>query len=117
MDASARSDSRLALLLARYDRGAALVVLRPILDRGPKGEDLSRTGLVQAVAAVDPARAAALVESLPEDSDAAFNPLKNVKGGARVDLAAFLGRPPGERWDNVTDKLLYLWVVGNEDAF
>ncbi len=117
MEASARSDGRLALLLARYDRAAATVLLRPILDRGPTGEDLIRTAFVQAVAAVDPARAVALVESLPEDRDVAFNPFKNVKNGARVDLAAFLGRPPGERWNKVADGLIHLWVVGDEDAF
>ncbi len=117
MDAAARPDARLALLLARYDRDAAKVVLRPILDRGPTADDIKRTGVVQAVEAIDPARAVALVEALPEDSNAEFNPFKNVKSSARVNLAAFLGRPPGERCNKVTERLIYLRIVGNEDAF
>jgi protocatechuate 3,4-dioxygenase beta subunit len=117
MRAATMPDTLLALLLARYDRDAAMVLLRPILDRGPTAEDVKMTSVVQALAAIDPPRAAALVESLPDDPDLGLNPFKNGKKSARLDLAAFLGRPPNRRWDRITGRLLHLWIVGNEDAF
>ena len=59
----------------------------------------------------------ALVESMPDDPDINLNPFEHFKNYARLDLAAFLARPPGERWNTITDRLLHLWVVGDEDSF
>ena len=77
------SDSMLALLLARYDRDLAMLVLQPILDRGPTAEDVGTTHTVEAMAAIDPARAVAIVESLPDDPDLKHKPFQNPKNRAR----------------------------------
>jgi hypothetical protein len=110
-------DTLLALLLARYDREAAMVLLAPLLDRRPIPKDNGVSGLALALAAADPERAVALVEALPDDRGVNINSFENIKNDVRIGVATFLGRPPGERWDRVTDRLLHLWVVGNEDAF
>ncbi len=110
-------EAALALLLARYDRDAAMVLLAPVLDRGPIPKDAGLPVLALAVAAVNPERAVALVESLPDDPGLDLNPFEHFKNIARLDLAAFLARPRRERWEWVTDRLLHLWVVGDEDSF
>jgi hypothetical protein len=117
MGAPSPPDAVLALLLARYDRDAAMVLLRPILDRGPTAAEVGMAGVVEAVAAVDPARAVALVESLPDDPDLVLNPFKSPKNNARRKLAAILAGPPAKRWETITHRLLYLWIVGEEDIF
>ncbi len=119
MDQAGLPDAALALLLARYDRDAAMVLLAPVLDRGPdrQGRRTLAAGLARALAAVAPERAVALVEAMPDDPGLNINPFEHFKNEARLDLAAFLARPPGERWNKITDRLLHLWVVGNEDAF
>ncbi len=114
---AAMSDSMLALLLARYDRDLAMLVLQPILDRGPTAEDVGTTHTVEAMAAIDPARAVAIVESLPDDPDLKHKPFQNPKNRARGALAAFLAGLPDERWDHVAHQFHYLWVVGEEDVF
>ena len=69
------------------------------------------------MAAIDPARAVAIVESLPDDPDIALNPFKNPKNNARRKLAAMLAGPPAKRWETFTHRLLHLWIVGEEDIF
>jgi hypothetical protein len=117
MRAASSPDSVLALLLARYDRDAAMVLLQPILDRGPTAKDIQMARVVEAVAAIDPARAVAIVESLPDDPSLDLDPFQNAKNNARLVLAGFLADPPSERWDKVVHRLLHLWVVGEEDIF
>jgi hypothetical protein len=109
-------DAVLALLLARYDRDAAMVLLSPLLDRQPIPKDDVVSPLARALAGVDPERAVALVEALPDDPGDNIRPARNLKDSARLDLSAFLGRPPARRWERITGQLLHLWVVGDEDA-
>jgi hypothetical protein len=110
-DAATR-EAVLALLLARYDRDAAMVLLAPLLDRWSPTDDDAST-LARALAAVAPERAVALVESMPDDAgaDPRGRGVPSVKDHARIELADFLGRPPGERWERVTRLLLDLWCV------
>ena len=114
-----RADATLALLLARYDRDAAMVVLTPLLDRGSFPEHHDPSILARALAAVVPERAVALVESMPDDPgvEPRGRGLPSIKDHARIELADFLGRPPAGRWDRTIFELLNLWVVGQEDAF
>jgi hypothetical protein len=69
--------------------------------------------LARALAAVTPERAVTLVESMPDDAgaDPRGRGVPSVKDIARIELADFLGRPPGERWERVTNLLLDLWCV------
>jgi hypothetical protein len=110
-------DAVLALLLARYDRDAAMVLLAPRLDRRPIPRDDGLSSLARALAAVDPERAVALVEAMPDDPGDNIRLPQGLKNNARLELSVFLGRPPGERWNRLTAQLLHLWVVGDEDAF
>ena len=58
-DDAATRDATLALLLARYDRDAAMVVLTPLLDRGSFPEHHDPSILARALAAIAPERAVA----------------------------------------------------------
>jgi hypothetical protein len=105
-------DVRIAVLLARYDRGVA----RELLARhiGPEaGEPPGERGLAFAAAAViDPAWAVELVERLPEDPDVKVNQTKN---DARLAVAAVLARHGEARWRYLQSHYAYLWVADTED--
>lgn len=111
-DPNAFCDLRIAVLLARYDRGVA----RELLTRhvGPEmGEPPGESGLVFAAAAViDPAWAVELVERLPDDPDVKTQGTKNQ---ARLAAAAVLGRHGEARWRYLQSHYTYLWVADIED--
>jgi hypothetical protein len=71
-------------------------------------------GLFDAAAIVDPARAAAMIDSLPEPSGTSIQELKN---RARLTVATILARPADERWRYVEGRLLHLWPIDSEDDF
>ncbi len=116
VDQTASPDAALAMLLARYDREAAMVVLDPLLDRESSGRFATVMDVVQALSAVDPARAVARVEAMPEDSGIGIDALQYPKNNARIELALYLAEPPERRWERITARLLDLWIVDPEDA-
>ena len=110
-------DATLALFLARYDRMATPLLLEPILARGLADPAVNRSAALWAEAAIDPRRAIALVDAMPDDPDAGLNPFKDPKNEARLDLALVLATPAESRWDEATHRVLYLWTMGTEDIF
>jgi hypothetical protein len=87
-------------------------------ERGPTVDDIRETFLIRVLTVIDPARAAVLIEALPDDPDLELNPRINVKNNARLDLVTMLGNPPSDRWDQwVVRRLLHLWIVGDENDF
>jgi hypothetical protein len=69
------------------------------------------------MATVDPGRAVALLDTVPDDPDAGLNPFRNPKNEARLGLATALATRPEKRWDRAAEKFLLLWTVGREDIF
>lgn len=115
-DFVARPEAVLAMLLARYDREVAMMVLDPLLHREPDPQDRIVSDVAQALAAIDPARAVAFVEALPEDPGVGMNPMKFVNYNARLDLATFFADPPARRWERLVSRHLDLYIAGDEDA-
>jgi hypothetical protein len=115
-DFAARPEAVLAMLLARYDREAARIVLDPLLHREPDPQDAIVSDVAQALAAIDPARAVAFVEALPDDLGVGVHPLRFTSYNARLDLATFLADPPDRRWRSLINKHLDLWIAGEEEA-
>jgi hypothetical protein len=66
----------------------------------------------EAAAIVDPARAAAMIDSLPEPSGLSTQELKN---SARVAVARILVRPGDRRSRYVERTLLHLWAIDSEE--
>jgi hypothetical protein len=112
--------ARVAAALARYDRSIARQVLNSFADRalahriglddwGPmfRGQEV-----FEAEAIVEPARAAAMIDSLPEPSGLSHVELKNA---ARMALARIIARPKDERWRYVERALLHLWPIDSEE--
>jgi len=109
----------MASLFARYDRA----ISRQILDGFAEGAIRRRVGLddwgsmfkgeevFEAMAVVDPARAAAMIDSLPESSGLSTGELKNA---ARLSIARILARPENERRRDVEQHMLHLWRIDSE---
>ncbi len=105
----------LALFLSRYDRGAA-AILGPYLAAAPGDPAVDLGALLRAEAAIDPGRAVARYEAVPDNPKPGFDPFRSSKNEAGLALAAFLAAGPESRWDWLAEKVLYLWPVGDEDA-
>jgi hypothetical protein len=65
----------------------------------------------EAAAVVDPARAAAMIDSLPEPPGLSRQELKNA---ARLAVARILARPGDDRWRDVEQNQLHLWPIDSE---
>jgi hypothetical protein len=96
-DAGVTVDLRLALMLARYDRSTARVLLTPYVGpEAPSWVGASDRGIAFVAAAViDPAWAVSLIEALPDDPGLKFHTTKNE---ARLAVAAVLVRRGEARW-------------------
>jgi hypothetical protein len=94
--------SHLATALARYDRDVARQVLEPVARRARSLDDgnLNQTAhsLWAAAAAVDPAWAASLADSLPDDTPGAT---LRPKALARRAVARVLAKRGDERWKHL----------------
>jgi len=114
------ANAGIAAMATRYDRavgrqvfdgfaGRALALRIGLDDWGFmfKGESV-----FEAAAVVDPARAAAMIDSLPEPSGLSTQELKNA---ARLSVARILARPGDERWRDVERNLLHLWPIDSEE--
>jgi hypothetical protein len=116
------ADARLAAMLARYDHSIAQQLLNAFADRALAhqiglanwGSMFNAEGLFDAAAIVDPVRAAAMIDSLPEPSGTSIQELKN---RARVAVATILARPADERWRYVERRLLHVWQIDSEEDF
>jgi tetratricopeptide (TPR) repeat protein len=116
------ADARVAVMLARYDRSIAQQLLNAFAGRALAyriglenwASMFSDDGVFEAAASVDPARAAAMIDSLPEPSGHSVQELKN---RARVTVATILARPADERWHYVERRMLHLWPVDSEEDF
>jgi protocatechuate 3,4-dioxygenase beta subunit len=110
----ARTTALLAMTVARYDRGLAARILRPELDRlgsnyGLFGTDYLTPTTLAALALIDPNRAVAMVEALPEDPGPAIDP-EATRAQARRSVARVLARHGDERWRTVVQQFLYFWT-------
>jgi hypothetical protein len=99
--------ARLAIGLARYDRAVARRVLEPAAARARTLVDLGRASrghnLFAAAAVIDPAWAAALADSLPDDTPgASLHP----KATVRRVIADVLAYDGPERWEHLDDYFL-----------
>jgi hypothetical protein len=117
------ANARVAAMAARFDRDVGRQVFQGFADRALAhriglddwgsmfrgGEDV-----FEAAALVDPARAAALIDSLPESSGVSTRDLKN---SARLSVARLLVRPEDERSVYVDRNLLRLWPIGSEEDY
>jgi hypothetical protein len=102
-------------MIARYDRSVARQVMNAFADRiglVDWGSNFRAEGLFEAAAVVDPARAAAMIDSLPESAGLSIQGLKN---SARAAVAQTLARPGDDRWRYVERKLLQLWPIDSEE--
>ena len=114
------ADGDIATRAARYDRVVARQVFKGFADRALAlrvgladwGSMFGGQELFEAAAVVDPARAAAMVESLPEPAGLSSQELKNA---ARLSVARILSRPADERWRDVERRLLHLWPIDSEE--
>jgi hypothetical protein len=106
---SGRADAELAMSLARYDRAAAAAVLaRAIAAFGTTGVDTYRQGLVAAaLVLIDPHRAVALVETMPDDPGTDRELPKN---NARRLVVEMLGKRGDARWKSARDWGISLWL-------
>jgi hypothetical protein len=96
-DQNSHTDMKLAMMLARYDRGVARSLLEPWV--GPDVPARVRVGIgglpFAAAAAIDPRRAVELVEALPDDPDPKSN---GSKDAGRLAVARVLSRRGEARW-------------------
>jgi hypothetical protein len=101
-------DVRLALMLARYDRAMAAALFAPHATRLPT--DTSHrdetAAVLSAAAILDPKRATAMVEGLPDGE---------AKHDARQRLAKMLTYDEGKCWNVIQGRILEMWVVDEED--
>jgi hypothetical protein len=110
----ARATVLLAMLAARYDRSLAARILRPELDRlgsnrGLFGTDYLTPTTLAALALIDPNRAVAMVEALPDDPAPGTDP-EATKGQARRSVARVLAVHGEDRWRMVVQQFLNLWT-------
>ncbi len=104
------------MLLARYDREAAAIVLDPLLHREDDPRETIASDVAVALAALDPARAVAFVEALPDNPSLVMNPTRSTSDNARFALATFLADPPDRRWERLIKEHLDLWIAEDDDA-
>jgi hypothetical protein len=108
------SEAVTAMMVARYDRSVAQVLLGPILDRLARliagGVSYLPDPLFEAPAVIDPRRAVALVESLP----AATDPSHGDRGRRRLIVAEMLALHGADRWRTVVQGAGF-WDVDGYD--
>lgn len=101
-DQAELANCSLAMMIARYDRAVARVILEGVISRCPPpafpvvGDDVGSM-LVRAATLVDPEWAVSLIERLPEPPEARITHAKN---NARLQVAVMLGPAGNERWTN-----------------
>ncbi len=116
------SNAQVAAMVARYDResaravldayaGMAVARLKGMADRDQSFEAES---VFTAAALVDPARAVALAEGLPDASEASDASPRASKATARLAVARVLAAEGPQRWREVEWSLLHLWRIDSE---
>lgn len=114
------SDAPLAMMLARYDLEVAGVLLDAAVaqEENVKGDVYASQRaselICAATAAIDPLRAVALVEALPDDPETARH-YERRKERARAIAAGVLSLRGEERWQMLQEKHLHLWIIDKED--
>ncbi len=110
----------IATRAARYDRTVARQTFSGFAERALAlqiglanwGPMFGGGEIFESSAIVDPARAAAMIESLREPTGLSSQELKNA---ARLKVARILARPTEDRWRDVERRLLHLWPIDLED--
>jgi hypothetical protein len=109
------ADAAAAMMVARYDRTIAQAVLEPILERLPHliagGVSYFPETLFVAPAVVDPRRAVALLESLPEESSPRNS---SAWSQQRMRVAEMLTLQGAERWRRAIQHAGF-WDVDGDD--
>ncbi len=117
---AALSDAQVAAAVARYDHVAARAVLdacagdllTQILGATDSDSGFYVGLLFDAAAFVDPDRAVALLDRLPEPADPAMSRPRN---NARLRIARVLADAGDERWAFIESRLLHVWRVDSEE--
>ena len=117
-NAVAHTAARLAMMTARYDRALAAHILGPELTRlgshkASFGRDYITPDILAALALIDPRRAVAMVEALPEDPAPGTDPVAT-KGLAGRQIARVLAQHGDARWRMIVEQFLYLWSPGQK---
>ena len=110
-------------MVTRYDRTIARQVLDGFADRAVAdriglddwGSMFRDDSIFQAAAIVDPARAVAMIESLPEATGSAS--ARGLKDTARLALARTLALQGVDRWGALDRSLMHLWRIDSEDDY
>ncbi len=107
----------LAMRIARYDPATAGMLLEPVArrmaaDPNGLGATIGRQ-IIIAQALVNPQRAAALLDQLPDAPPKSL--LRQTKDRARRELAAVLARPAELRWKHLQWEYFHAWVPDVED--
>jgi Carboxypeptidase regulatory-like domain len=112
--ANGRAAAELALNIARYDRAAAAAVLAPAIAAFSTTDvDTLRQGIIaMALVLIDPRRAVALVEAMPDDPGLDPSLPKNA---ARKWSAEMLGKHGDARWRTVRQWGISLWRPEGSD--
>ncbi len=102
------------MLVARYDRDVAARILQPELDRIGSGresfgEDYVTPQVLTALALIDPRRAVAMVEALPEDSEPGTDQ-NAFKNRTRRAVARVLALHGDDRWREIFMNIIGLWT-------
>ncbi len=113
-NAIASSTAALAMMIARYDRALAAGLLEPELQKTGShattfGTDYVTWRVLSALAVIDPKRAVAQVEALPEDPAPGTDP-NTTKNQARIYVAKTLAFHGADRWRYIYQYFLYLWT-------
>ncbi len=113
-------NARLAMMVARYDRKLAALVIQPDLDRLGKlwlsahGIELRTRVTLCALALVDPLRAVEMIESLPESPGPGLNGFTPGENDIRIDCARLLSLRGDDRWRQVYQQFLLVWTPDQE---
>jgi protocatechuate 3,4-dioxygenase beta subunit len=110
---SAQTASSVAAMIARYDRTLAARLLEPELSQpgnrlGLFAGDYVTWHVLAALSLIDPARAVALVEQMPENPASATDP-NSTRNMALTNVARLLTLHGEDRWTYVFEHLMYLW--------
>jgi beta-lactamase regulating signal transducer with metallopeptidase domain len=114
------ANARVAAMASRYDVASARQVWSGFADRALAqrigledwGSMFRDDSIFEAAAVVEPARVAAMIDSLPESSGPREHGLKN---RARLAVAQILARPEDERSRYLERSLLHLWPIDAEE--
>jgi hypothetical protein len=113
---NAQQTACLVMVLAQYDRELATRLLRPEVDRLGQLRTLHMRDFISwrvlaALALVDPREAVERIEKLPDDKVPGID-TNSAKQWAITETAKLLAQHGKDRWKQIFERFLYLWMPG-----